>query len=282
MLSRYLPPDFDASRPIALIAGRGHYPERTAQKIREAGIPLRLIHFEGETRDALVERFSESERASIKVGQVGKMLKALKRLGAGYALMAGQVQPKRLFNSLHPDLKAIRILASLKVKNAETIFVALAREIESVGIRMLDARALLDEDMATPGVMVKGKEKVDPDTLEHGIKVVKEIAALDVGQGLVARKGTILAVEAFEGTDPMLRRAGTFKTDKMVFIKTAKPNQNFCFDVPIFGLRTLETLCDAGVRTAALESETTIILEKAAVLAEAKRLGITLLGYTHL
>lgn len=281
MLSRYLPPAFDTSRPIALIAGRGHYPERTAQKIREAGIPLRLIHFEGETRDALVESFPESERASIKVGQVGKMLKALKRLGANYALMAGQVQPKRLFNGLHPDLKAIRILASLKVKNAETIFGALAREIESVGITMLDARALLDEDLATPGVMVKGKEKVDPDTLEHGIKTVKDIAALDVGQGLVARKGTILAVEAFEGTDPMLRRAGTFKTDKMVFIKTAKPNQNFCFDVPIFGLRTLETLCEAGIRTAALEAETTIILEKTAVLAEAKRLGITLLGYTH-
>lgn len=281
MLSRYLPPDFDHSRPIALIAGRGYYPERTAQKIREAGVQVRLIHFEGETRHALVDNFPKEEREGIKVGQVGKLLKALKRLDAGYALMAGQIRPKRLFNGLHPDLKAIRILASLKVKNAETIFGALAHEIESVGVKMLDARAFLDEDLATPGIMVKGKEKVDPDTIEHGIQVVQEIAALDVGQGLVARKGTILAVEAFEGTDPMLRRAGTFKTDKMVFIKTAKPNQNFSFDVPVFGLRTLETLCEAGIRTAALEAGTTIILEKAAVLAKAKRLGITLLGYSR-
>lgn len=281
MRSRYLPPDFNASRPIALIAGRGHYPERTAQKMREAGALVRLIHFEGETRDALVETFVPEERASIKVGQVGKLLKALKRLDAGYALMAGQIRPKRLFNGLHPDLKAIRILASLKVKNAETIFGALTHEIESTGVTMLDARAFLDEDLATQGIMVRGKETVDPDTLEHGIKVVQSIAALDVGQGLVARKGTILAVEAFEGTDPMLRRAGTFKTDKMVFIKTAKPTQNFCFDVPVFGLRTLETLCEAGIRTAALEAETTIILEKAAVLEEAKRLGITLLGYVR-
>ena len=122
MLSAYLPPDFDARRPVALIAGRGNYPVVTAAAIRRAGVPLRLIALEDETLPELKVTFPASEQVEINVGQLGRMLKALKEFGAGYALMAGQVKPKRLFHGLTPDLKAAQILLTLKRRNAETIF----------------------------------------------------------------------------------------------------------------------------------------------------------------
>jgi DUF1009 family protein len=264
---------------VALIAGRGHYPAFTATAIRRAGVPVRLIALEDETSADLVASFPEDERVTLNVGQLGKMLSALKQFGAGYALMAGQVKPKRLFHGLTPDLKAAQILFGLKRRNAETIFGAIAREIEGIGVRMLDARAFIDEHLAHAGAMTGRKLPVDREYLEHGIHIAREIARLDVGQGCVVRKGTVLAVEAFEGTDEMLRRAGTFKTDETLFVKTVKPNQDYRFDVPVFGLRTLETMREAGIGAAALEAGRVIVLDKPAVLAQAKSWGISLYGF---
>jgi hypothetical protein len=249
-----------------------------AQAIRRAGVPIRLIAFAEETRPDLVESFPEEERRTIIVGQLGKMLKSLKQFDAGYALMAGQITPRRLFN-VRPDLKAARILFSLKRRNAETIFGAIASEIEQIGIRMLDARAFLDEQMATAGCMTGRSFPIDREYLDHGIHIARECARLDIGQGCVVRKGTVLAVEAFEGTDEMLRRAGGFKTDGSLFVKTVKTHQDYRFDVPCFGLRTLETMHDAGLSAAALETGRVIMLDKPAVLQQARTWGISILGF---
>lgn len=115
--------------------------------------------------------------------------------------------------------------------------------------------------------------------IEHGIEIAREMARLDVGQGVVVRKGTVIAVEAFEGTDSMLQRAGTFKTDQMVFVKTVKARQDYRFDVPVFGLRTLEVMKECRIQTAALEAENTIILEKEAVLLQANAWKIEIVGF---
>jgi len=278
MSSAYLPKDFDPRRPVALIAGRGRYPILTAAAIRAAGVPLRLIAMDDETEPELIASFPESERVTLNVGQVGRMLDTLKDFGAGYALMAGQVKPKKLFHGLVPDLKAASILFSLKRRNAETIFGAIAAEIEKLGVTLLDARAFIDDQIATAGAMT-GQLGLDDEYLQHGIHLAREIARLDIGQGCVVRKGTVLAVEAFEGTDAMLRRAGTFKTEEALFVKTVKAQQDFRFDVPVFGLRTLETMHAAGLGAAALEAGKVIILDKAAVLAQAKAWGIALHGF---
>ena len=279
MPSAYLPANFDASRPITLIAGRGQYPAITAAAIRRAGVPLRLIAMDDETSPEILASFPASERVSLNVGQIGKMLSALKDFGAGYALMAGQVKPKRLFHGLTPDLKAAAILLTLKRRNAATIFGAIAEEIEKIGVTLLDARAFLDDQMADAGTMTGKKFPIEQEYLDHGIHIAREIARLDIGQGCVVRKGTVLAVEAFEGTDEMLRRAGTFKTDETLFVKTVKSGQDYRFDVPVFGLRTLETMRNAGLAAAALEAGKVIVLEKPAVIAEAKKHGIALLGF---
>jgi DUF1009 family protein len=279
MLSHYLPPDFDARRPIALIAGRGRYPAITAAAIRRAGVPLRLIAMDDETSPELVAGFPENERVILNVGQVGKMLSALEDFGAGYALMAGQVKPKKLFHGLTPDLKAAQILFSLQRRNAETIFGAIAAEIGKLGVTLLDARSFIDDQMAEAGAMTDRKFPIEPGYLEHGIHIAREIARLDIGQGCVVRKGTVIAVEAFEGTDEMLRRAGAFQTDDTLFVKTVKARQDFRFDVPVFGQRTLEVMHEAGLGAAALETGKVIILDKPAVLSQARIWGIALYGF---
>ena len=278
MPSAFLPANFDPRRPIALIAGRGSYPLITAAAIRKAGVPLRLIAMDDETSPELFASFHPSDRLTLNVGQIGKMLSALKDFGSGYALMAGQVKPKKLFHGLSPDLKAASILFSLKRRNAETIFGAIAAEIEKLGVTLLDARAFIDDQLATAGAMT-GKLGIEDEYVQHGIHIAREMARLDIGQGCVVRKGTVLAVEAFEGTDDMLRRAGTFKTDETLFVKTVKLRQDFRFDVPVFGQRTLETMHEAGLGAAALEAGKVIVLDKPAVLQQAKAWRIALHGF---
>lgn len=277
--SAFLPVDFDARRPVALIAGQGVYPVLAASAIRRAGVPLRLIAFEEETRPDLYASFPEAHRCRILVGQLGRMLRAIEELGAGYALMAGQITPRRLFQGLHPDLKATRILLSLKRRNAETIFGAIAEEIAKLGVTLLDARSFLDDQLALPGPMTGRRFPIEPEYVAHGVQIARECARLDIGQGCVVRKGTVLAVEAFEGTDEMLRRAGSFKTDGALFVKTVKASQDYRFDVPCFGQRTLETMRDAGLAAAALEAGRVILLDRPAVLAQAREWGISLLGF---
>jgi len=277
-MSRFLPENFDATRPLALIAGQGQYPVLLAQRARQAGISVRLIELGGETSPELVDSFAMDERSAVKVGQMGKLLKELKRLEAGYAVMAGQVTPGKLFKGLHPDLKAIRMLAGLERKNAETIFGAIGDEIEKAGVHLLDARVFMDQDLAEEGVMVKGKEKIEPEHLAHGIEIALENARLDVGQGVVVSRGTVLAVEAFEGTNAMLERAGQFGAKNCLFVKIGKPQQDTRFDVPVFGLQTLQAMKDAGIGTAALESGAVLLLDRDDVIREAGNQKITLMG----
>ena len=278
-LSAFLPGNYRADRPIALIAGQGVYPRLMAEAIRRAGLPLRLIAFEEETAPDLIASFPEAERITLLVGQLGRMLRSIERFEAGYAVMAGQISPRRLFKGLHPDLKAAKILFSLKRRNAETIFGAIAGEIEAIGVRLLDARAFLDDQLATAGCMTSRKFPVEAEYLEHGINIARECARLDIGQGCVVRKGTVLAVEAYEGTDEMLRRAGGLRADQALFVKAVKPRQDYRFDVPCFGLRTLETMRESRLAAAALEAGKVIMLDRPTVLTQAKSWGISLAGF---
>ncbi len=278
-MSKFLPPDFDSSQALVLVAGQGTYPMLLAKRAREAGAITRLVELKGETSSELLSLFSADERITVKVGQVGKLLKALKKFDAGYAVMAGQVTPGKLFRGLQPDLKAIRLLAGLERRNAETIFGAIADEIEKAGVHLLDARVFMDEDLADCGEMIAGKASIQPEHLDHGIELARESARLDIGQGVVVSQGTALAIEAFEGTNAMLARAGTFGAKETLFVKTGKPKQDNRFDVPAFGLHTLQAMKDANLSAAALEAGAVLLLDKEAVLAEAKRLGIGLLGF---
>jgi DUF1009 family protein len=279
ILSRFLPDSFDAEKPVALIAGKAMYPKLTLDAMRAAGIRVRLIGFEGETREDIIASFSENERVILKVGQLGRMLKAIAAFQAAAAIMVGQVTPGRLFKRLHPDGKAVLMMARLKERNAETIFGAIAGEVEKLGVTMLDARSFLDHHLAVEGAMTGGQLRADPGTVEHGVTIAREAARLNIGQSVVVSRGTVIAVEAFEGTDEMLRRAGRLAATRPIFVKAVKPKQDYRFDVPVFGARTVEVMEEADVRLACLQAGSTIILDKVGVVNQARIAGIQIYGY---
>lgn len=281
MISRFLPKDFDLKHPIAILAGKGLYPHLLIDQLQAAGAHIHLIAFKGEADPELIQRLSPSVVDSVEIGQVGHWLKCLKQSKARYAMMVGQITPKRLFKGLNPDFKAILLLARLKERNAATIFGALAEAINKLGICLLDARSFLDTYVADSGFMTAHRKwKYTDSALSQGVHIAKTIAELNIGQGVVINKGTVLAVEAFEGTNEMLRRAATFGAELPLFIKTVKPQQDYRFDVPVIGLHTIQILAEAGIRHVAVEAHNTLILQKSAVLEAANKQGIMIMGYT--
>jgi DUF1009 family protein len=280
MATRWVPQGFDATRPVAIIAGRGRYPALMVEQARAQGVPVRLIAFKDETEPSLLASFPPDQCREIEVGKLGDMLTALKELGAAGAVMAGQITPRKLFSGMVPDLKLIALLATLPERNAETIFGGVSSEIEKIGVRMLDARVFLDDHLASEGKMTGWLGgSIDTEEIDFGVKMAREMTRLDIGQSVVVAKGTVIAVEAFEGTDNMLRRGAATGGKEMLLVKAAKHGQDWRFDVPCFGVLTLESMAAGGVRKAALEVDGVILIDKPAVIQRAGELGITLVGF---
>jgi len=277
-LSKFLPDGYDPSAKVALLAGKGAYPSIVKDRLDALGIPNALMAFEGETEPDLWSRFPEHERACANVGQLGHLLKNLQKVGARYAIMAGQITPKKLFKGMKPDLKAILILATLKRKNAETIFGAIAEQMDKIGVEMLDARSFLDGSLAPLGSFSGGKLGALREHVEHAMHIARECARLDIGQSCVVSRGTVLAVEGFEGTDAMIERAGAFGAKDCVFAKTVKPAQDYRFDVPVVGERTVRKLAAANIKNAVVEAGKVIILQKDLVKKLAEENGVKIFG----
>lgn len=273
-----LPENFDPNAKIVILAGRGYYPQLLWERIRQRGLSAYVIAFE-ESCESWLKGLPSHDYEFMAVGQIGKLLKRLEGLKARYVMLAGQITPKRLFQGLKPDFKAICLLASLKEKNATTLFGSIIQAIEKLGIEVLDARCFLEDQLTTAGTLVACSVKVPENDLALGVKVLKEVSALDVGQGLVVCNGTIIAVEAFEGTDAMLLRAGDLCNKAMGFVKMAKQTQDYRYDVPVFGLRTLEKMHEAHIQWAALEVGKTLILQKDEVLQKARQYKIQIKGF---
>ena len=279
MDSKFLPTGYNREA-ITLIAGKGRYPALLTEIIKNKGIPLKLISIKGETQDSLINLFPDEDHVSLDLGKVNQLLKTLKSLESKYVIMAGQIKPTRLFKDLNPDIKLISMLAKLKELNAETIFGSIVEEINHQGCNVLDARSVLDDHLASEGLMTLTKKKPSSDILEFGINMAKNIAQLNIGQGIVIKDKTVIAVEAFEGTNKMLKRVGDLKLNNLIFFKTIKKNQDCRFDIPVFGLQTLELLQNLKIKTAVLEKNSVIIIDKAEVLKAAEKYKIQLIGFT--
>lgn len=250
-------------RSIGIIAGSGIYPETFVRAARKAEPSARLVvvAFENETRPDLepqVEAFKW-----FRVGQLSKLIKFFLSEGVNEAVMMGQISPKNLFN-LRPDLRILMMLAKVKKRNAESLFGAIAGELEKDGITLLPATTFLEEHLPAGG-HVTGPA-IKPRTLEdleYGFEIAKKTSALDIGQSVVVRHGTVLAVEAFEGTNACIRRGGELGRNKeAVLVKVSKPNQDFRFDVPVIGPLTIETCAEAGIIAIGIEAGKTLLLEK--------------------
>lgn len=265
---------------IGLIAGWGRFPLLIAQEARREGHTVFVIGLEGIT-DPGIEKEANG-MAWIKLGQLDRPIQEMRKAGVTKAVLAGRVHHVKIFGGFIPDLRAIRLLAGLKDKRADTILNAIAAEFAKDGIEFQNSAAYLSRFIPQPGVLTKQKPTAaDKKDIELGWKVAKSIAGHDVGQTVVVRNGAILAVEAMEGTDACILRAGDVaragKTKpELVVVKVAKPKQDFRFDLPVAGLDTLKTLETAGARALAVEAGKTVLLDREKFVVEADRLGISI------
>jgi len=266
-----------ASARLGLIAGKGSYPVLLAYAARAAGVTeLAVVAFDEETDPVL--RDLATHYTSLRVGQLGKLLSFFKGHEIKRAIMAGQITPGRLFD-LKPDLQALLLLAKLKQRNAETIFGAVADELGKVGTLLLPATTYLEESLAHIGPIAGPvPNRHSRDDLAFGFRIAREMARLDVGQSVVVKRGTVLAVEAFEGTDAMVRRGGPLGRGGAILVKVSKPGQDFRFDVPVIGPQTLQTAHEAGIGIIGCEAGRTLLLDKDRVKGLAETLSISIVG----
>ena len=262
---------------LGIIAGSGAYPLQVAQSARRTGVTkIVAAAFSGETDPALAQHVDSLEW--LRVGQLGRLLNFFKAAGIRHAMMAGQIAPKNLFD-VRPDVKTLLLLARLKRRNAETIFGAIADELAAVGVELLPATMFLDDALAQPGLIAgRGLSRREEGDVRYGFEIAKEVSRLDIGQTVVVKDGTVVAVEAFEGTNEAIRRGGALARKGAVLVKVAKPNQDMRFDVPVIGMRTIEIASAAQVRVIAVEAKRTLLLEKEQLIAAATRHGVSVVG----
>jgi DUF1009 family protein len=263
------------TRTIGIIAGNGVYPETfvAAARRHSPGTRLVLIAFENETKPELADMVDAI--GWFRVGQLSKLIKFFKKEGATEAVMVGQISPKNLFD-LRPDLRILLMLARVKERNAETLFGAIGEEMAKDGITLLPATTFLEDHLPGPGhVCGPAFKKRQLADAAFGYKIAKETSRLDIGQSIVVRNGTVLAVEAFEGTNECIVRGGALGRGKdVMLVKVSKPNQDMRFDVPVIGPHTIETCAKAGVAGIAIEAGMTLLLEKEKVAVLCAKHGV--------
>ena len=261
---------------LAIIAGNGVYPRVLARGARAAGVrKILALAFEGETDAELGQLVDEI--CWLRVGQLNRMLSALRDAKITSAIMAGQIAPRNLFD-LHPDWRALLLLAKLKQRNAESIFRGIAGELDKIGVTLLPATTFLEDFLAgkdlIAGPKLSRREKSD---IDLGWGIAQKIAALDIGQTIIVKNGTVLAIEGFDGTNETMRRGGALGRGA-VMIKVAKANQDMRFDVTVIGPETISVAAEAKIRVIALEASRTLLLEKEDVIRAAQTAKISMLG----
>jgi UDP-2,3-diacylglucosamine hydrolase len=265
---------------LGIIAGSRSLPLAFAEQARAQGVKrLVAVAFENETDSALAQKVDEI--VWLKVGQLSKMLAALKDRGVAKCVMLGQIAPKNLFD-LRPDVRALTLLVKLKEKSAHSIFGALADELKKEGIELIEPvrwlRALMPGAGFVLGPKLTEAQRVDA---ALGFRIAKDISRLEIGQTVVIKEGVVLAVEAFEGTDNCLRRGGELSGNGgAVAVKVAKERHDLRFDIPCLGSNTLETCRAARISALVFEAGKTLLLERESVETLAKKHKITLAAWT--
>lgn len=264
---------------LGIIAGRGAYPRLLASGARKQGVrQIMAVAFRGET-DPVIAKVVDHV-AWLHVGQLAAMLAVLRQWGVSQVVMAGQIAPSNLFH-VRLDVRALAILARLKDRNARTIFGAIGDELKTSGIELLPAYRFMEDTMPAPGLLGRrrptDREQQD---IELGLRAAKATSALEIGQTVVVKEGVILAVEAFEGTDATMLRAGKLGGAGTVVVKVARQGHDMRYDIPVVGLRTLAVLKKINASVLAVEAHKTILLEREQIIDVANKQNLALIALT--
>ncbi|MCW5557674.1 MAG: UDP-2,3-diacylglucosamine diphosphatase LpxI [Verrucomicrobiae bacterium] len=261
--------------PLGLIAGSKSLPLLFAREARKQGRRIVAVAAEGETDPALASLVDEI--LWLRVGQLGRMIEAFVERGVRECVMLGQLAPRNLFD-VRPDVRAMTLLFKIKEKNAHTLFGAVAEELRKEGVALIEPLRWIQPWMPGPGYRVgPSPGEVPQRDIAFGFRIAKEISRLEIGQSVVVKDGTTLAVEAFEGTDVCLERGGQLAGHHggAVAVKVAKEGHDLRFDIPCIGPRTVEVCAKHGVAVLAVEAGRTLMLEQPEMEECARRLKIT-------
>ncbi len=262
---------------IGLIAGNGRFPVLFARTARAEGLGVVAVAHEGETERELADCVDDIEW--IKVGELDAMIRAFRSHGVRRAVMAGGIRKAALMRQFAPDERGTRLLARLASFSDDALLRAVAGELESEGIQVVESTLFLASMLTPEGLLtdreLSGQQWRD---VEYGLAVAKGIGRWDVGQTVVVKAGMVLAVEAIEGTDSALRRGGGLGGGAAVAVKVSKPRQDLRFDVPAVGPDTIAVCREAGIAVLALEAGRTLLLEREALLAAARAAQLAVVG----
>jgi len=265
------------NKTLGLIAGNGAFPILLAQEAKKSGDRV-IVAALKEEADTIVEKHAD-QITWLSIGQLGHIISFFKDHQVTHAVMAGQVKHTQLFKNIIPDLRATKILAKTVNKKAASILSLVIQEFEEDGIQFLSSTTYLEHWLCPEGILTKRRLSPEQEAdIAFGVPLARAIAAQDIGQTIVVKDKSVIAVEAMEGTDACIRRAGDIAGPGCIVIKVARPRQDPRFDVPVVGLRTIQAVTQSGARVLALEAGKTLLLDKDALIKEADASQLTLTG----
>jgi len=262
---------------FGLIAGNGQFPFLVVDGARKAGADLAVVAIKEETDPRISEVVNDVQWVGI--GQLGKMISFFKKRGVTKAIMAGQVKHVQIFSAALPDVRMFKMLWNLPRRNTDALIGGVADELASEGIELLDSTYFVKDQLAGLGALSKRKpNETELANIEYGLHIAGELARLDLGQTIVVRASACVAIEAMEGTDATIRRAGELAKGKLTVVKVAKPSQDMRFDVPVVGVPTIRTMVDAGATCLSVTAGKTLIFDRQEMLALANKNKISVVG----
>ena len=265
---------------IGLIAGGGQFPLLFAEAARARGRRVVAIAHINETSTELEEKADLT--CWVKLGQLGKIIKFFRREGVKETVFAGTITKTRIFHDILPDFKGLTLWNKIDNRLDDAILRAVAATLEEEGIRVLASTCYLDHLFFPQGLLSRKKPSAaQMEDIRFGWKVAREVGRLDIGQCVVVRERSVLAVEAIEGTDAAIRRGGELAGSGAVVVKLKKPDQDFRFDLPATGPKTIETLASVKGAVLAVEAGQSLLFDQAAMVEAADRAGLVVVGLSE-
>ncbi|MGD0548104.1 MAG: UDP-2,3-diacylglucosamine diphosphatase LpxI [Terracidiphilus sp.] len=277
---------------LGLIAGNGRFPFLLLEAARAQGLAVVVAAIREETDAEIDRRAAEDVHITVhwlSLGELSRLIEVFRKEGVTKAVMAGQVKHKQIFSSIRPDWRLAKLLLNLRTRNTDMLLGALAKVLEDEGIELISSTSFLEPLLAVEGVLTpRAPDDDERKNIEYGLSVARAVAGFDIGQTVVVAAQACVAVEAMEGTDAAIERAGqlmrTLDDDastlerRLTVVKVAKPNQDMRFDVPVIGVATIEAMIRAGARCLSVEAGRTLLFDREALVARAVEAGIAIVA----
>lgn len=267
---------------LGLIAGNGRFPFLVLDAARSLGHDVTVVAVKEEASTELEEAAARPPAAAIHwiaLGQLGRCLEILREAGAAHAVMAGQVKHTKIFGGVVPDMTLLSVLTRLRSRNTDALIAAVADVMRDKGVELLDSTEFLRPLLAPVGVMTaRAPSEEEARDFAFGYRMADVIAGLDIGQTIAVKHQAVVAVEAMEGTDEVIARAGHLAGPGVAVVKVAKPGQDMRFDVPVVGLATILAMRRAGATALSLDAGKALMFDRDEMLAAANEAGIAIVG----